>query len=295
MKCGTIAVLGRPNVGKSTLVNALVKQKIAIVSEKPQTTRTRILGVAHLPGAQLAFLDTPGLHQPWYRLNQRMVQRALEAITVADILTVMVDARRLPGPEDRAVLDQIFRSGNVSSPLPCFLLVNKVDLIPKPQVLPVIEAYANLGMWTEIIPLSAKCGLNMDRLVDLLIKQLPEQEPGYNDETVTDQPLRQFAAEVVREKVLAQTKAELPYAVAVKVDEFVEHERLVHIRASIVVDKPGQKAIVIGKRGLRLKTIGMAARLELEQEVGKPVFLELYVKVHKAWRDDPRMLAEFGY
>ena len=295
MKFGTIAILGCPNVGKSTLVNTLVKQKIAIVSDKPQTTRSRILGVAHFPEGQLALLDTPGLHRPWHRLNKRMVRAALDTVYDADLLAVMVDGRKMPGAGDRAVIKQVFSSPDRSESLPVFLLVNKIDLIRKPKVLPVIEAYQSLGEWSEIIPLSAMTGLNVDRLRDLAFARFPEQEGAYDDGFVTDQSMRQLAAELVREKVLEQTRAELPYAVAVHIDEFLEQGRLCSIAASIMVEKPGQKAIVIGKGGARLKEIGTAARLDLEREMDVKVFLDLHVKVKDAWRDNERLLVELGY
>jgi len=295
MKFGTMAIVGCPNVGKSTLVNTLVHQKIAIVSDKPQTTRSRILGVAHCPEGQLALLDTPGLHRPWHQLNKRMVQAVLDTLHDADLLAFMVDGRRMPGAGDREVIAQVFSSPDRSTSLPVFLLVNKIDLIHKPKVLPVIDAYRALGEWAEIVPLSAKTGLNVDRFRELVFARLEDQEGAYDDDFVTDQPLRRLAAEIVREKVLDQTKAELPYAVAVKIDEFQEQGRLFSIAASIVVEKSGQKAIVIGKAGARLKAIGTAARLDLEREMGVKVFLDLHVKVKEAWRDNERLLIELGY
>ena len=252
MKFGTMAVLGCSNVGKSTLVNTLVNQKIAIVSDKPQTTRSRILGVAHFPQGQLALLDTPGLHRPWHRLNKLMVRTALDAMHDADVLAVMVDGRDLPGPVDRFVVEQIFSRHGQSSALPVFLLVNKIDLIRKRHVLPVIEAYRQLGEWTEIVPISAKTGLNVDRLASLVFDRVVDRDDAFDEDFVTDQSWRHLAAETIREKVIEATKAELPYAVAVKVDEFLEEGCVTTIAATIVVEKPGQKAIVIGKSGERL-------------------------------------------
>lgn len=295
MKFGTMAVVGCSNVGKSTLVNTLVNQKIAIVSDTPQTTRSRILGVAHFPQGQLALVDTPGLHRPWHRLNKLMVRTALDAMHDADVLAVMVDARNLPSPADRFVIDQIFSKHGRPSGLPVLLLVNKIDVMPKRHVLPVIEAYRVLGEWTEIVPVSAKTGLNVDRLVSLVFDRVAEQEEAFEEDFVTDQSWRHLAAETIREKVIESTKAELPYAVAVKVDEFQDNGRVTSIAASIFVEKPGQKAIVIGKSGARLKAIGTAARLELEEAMAGKVFLELHVKVKSAWRDDDRLLAELGY
>ena len=295
MKFGTIAILGCPNVGKSTLVNTLVKQKIAIVSDKPQTTRSRILGVAHFPEGQLALLDTPGLHRPWHRLNKRMVRAALDTVYDADLLAVMVDGRKMPGAGDRAVIKQVVSLPDRSESLPVFLLVNKIDLMRKPKGRPVSEACQRLGEWSEISPLYAMTGLNVERLRDLVFARFPEQEGAYDDGFVTDQSMRQLAAELVREKVLEQTRAELPYAVAVHIDEFLEQGRLCSIAASIMVEKPGQKAIIIGKGGVRLKEIGTAARLDLEREMDVKVFLDLHVKVKDAWRDNERLLVELGY
>lgn len=295
MKFGTMAIVGCPNVGKSTLVNTLVNQKIAIVSDTPQTTRSRILGVAHFPQGQLALLDTPGVHKPWHRLNKRMVQAALNTIDDADVVAVMVDGRNLPGTGDRFVVDQIFSLPQESAGFPIFLILNKIDIMNKRKLLPVIEAYRTLGEWTEIVPLSAKTGLNVDRLTSLVFAHVPEQEAAFGEDFVTDQSWRHLAAETIREKVIESTKAELPYAVAVKVEEFQEDGRLTKIAANIVVEKPGQKAIVIGKAGARLKAIGTASRLELEQALDGKVFLDLQVKVKEAWRDDDRLLVEFGY
>lgn len=295
MKVGSMAILGCPNVGKSTLVNALVNQKVAIVSDKPQTTRTRILGVVHVPQAQLALVDTPGMHQPWHRLNKRMVRTALDACEETDVLAVMVDGRRLPGSGDRFVLDQVstFIKGRRSTPV--FLLINKIDLMAKAKVLPIIDAYRTFGFLNEIVPISAKMGLNLDRLLQLAIAQLPDAEGGYDEEFVTDQSLRQLAAEIIREKVLEQTRAELPYAVAVHIDQFEEEKKLARIAASVWVEKQGQKAIVIGKGGARLKSIGTDARLEMETIFEMKVFLELFVKVREMWRNDDRLLMELGY
>jgi GTPase len=296
MKFGTMAIVGCPNVGKSTLVNTLVNQKVAIVSNKPQTTRSRILGVAHFPEGQLALLDTPGLHRPLHRLNKRMVRAALDTLDEADVVAVMVDGRKMPGAGDRAVIEQVFSMNNREARLPVFLLVNKIDVISKPKVLPVMDAYQSLGEWTEIIPLSAKTGMNLDRLRTLVFERFPDDQGGaYDEDFVTDQSLRRLAAETVREKVLEQTKAELPYAVAVLIDEFVEKGKLYSISASIMVERSGQKAIIIGKGGSRLKEIGTAARLDLEREMGVKVFLDLHVKVKENWRDNESLLIDLGY
>jgi GTP-binding protein Era len=294
MKSGTVAIIGRPNVGKSTLLNALLKEKIAIISDKPQTTRTRILGVVHLADAQIVLLDTPGLHQARYRLNQRMVRTAVETMREADLLYVMVEATAPPGPGDRFVIEQVretIRAGD----RPAFLLINKVDLVNKARVLPLIESYSTMMDWNEVVPLSAQTGLNVDRLLELTVKVLPEGDPVYGEDVVTDQSMRTLAAEIIREKILQKTREEVPYSVAVEIDRFVEEGKLARIAATVLVEKESQKAIVIGKRGERLKAIGTYARIEMERLFGLKVFLELWVKVRPAWRQDELMLTELGY
>jgi len=295
MKTGTVTIVGRPNVGKSTLLNAILKEKIAIVSDKPQTTRTRILGVAHLPGAQIAFLDTPGLHQPEHQLNKRMVRTAIDAIHEADLLYVMVDATAWqPKPGDRAAFKQI-ASELGANPPPCFLLINKVDLVRKPKLLPLIETYQGLFNWSEIVPISAKNGINVDRLLELTVRALGEGEAMYDEDTITDQPMRALAAEIIREKILMKTREEIPHSVAVEIDRFVEEGKLARIAATILVERETQKPIVIGRQGERLKEIGTEARVEMERLFGMKVFLELWVKVREAWREDEQILSALGY
>ena len=294
MKSGTVAIVGRPNVGKSTLLNALLKEKIAIISDKPQTTRTRILGVVHLPDAQIVLLDTPGLHQAKYRLNQRMVRTAVETMREADLLYVMVEATAAPGPGDRFVIEQV-RETMRAGGRPAFLLINKVDLVNKARVLPLIESYRTMMDWNEVVPLSAQTGLNVDRLLELTVKILPEGDPVYGEDVVTDQSMRTLAAEIIREKILQKTREEVPYSVAVEIDQFLEEGKLARIAATVLVEKESQKAIVIGKRGERLKAIGTYARIEMERLFGLKVFLELWVKVRPAWRQDELMLTELGY
>ena len=294
MKTGTVTIVGRPNVGKSTLLNALLKEKIAIISDKPQTTRTRILGVVHLADAQIVLLDTPGLHQAKDRLNQRMVRTAVETMREADLLYVMVEATAAPGPGDRFVIEQV-REAISAGDRPAFLLINKVDLVSKPRVLPLIESYRTMMDWNEVVPLSAQTGLNVDRLLELTVKALPEGDPVYGEDVVTDQSMRTLAAEIIREKILQKTREEVPYSVAVEIDRFVEEGKLARIAATVLVEKESQKAIVIGKRGERLKAIGTYARIEMERLFGLKVFLELWVKVRPAWRQDELMLTELGY
>ncbi len=294
MKFGTVAIIGRPNVGKSTLLNALLKEKIAIVSNWPQTTRTRILGVVHLPDTQIAFLDTPGLHKPFHQLNKRMVRTALDTIREADLVYLMVEATAPPGSGDRLVIEQVEEvAGN--GRVPVFLLINKVDLVKKPRLLPLIESYRRMRPWAEIVPLSAETGLNVDRLLEATVAALPEGEAQFGEDVLTDQSMRTLAAEVIREKILRKTREEIPYAVAVEIDLFLEEGKLNRISATVLVEKESQKAIVIGAHGERLKAVGTEARKELERLFGGKVFLQLWVKVRSAWREDDQVLVELGY
>jgi GTP-binding protein Era len=294
MKTGTVTLIGRPNVGKSTLLNALLGEKIAIVSDKPQTTRSRILGVVHRPGAQIVVLDTPGIHSPRFELNKRMVRTAVEAGEEADLLYVMVEATGLPQAGDRAVIRQV-REWLDAAARPVFLLINKVDLVNKARVLPLIDAYSRLLEWTEIVPLSAQVGDNVDRLLDLTVKLLPEGEAPFGEETLTDQPMRALAAELIREKLLLKTQQEVPYSVAVEIDEFKEEGKLARIAATIFVEKDSQKGIVVGKGGTMLKAVGTEARRDMERLFGMKVFLQLWVKVRAGWREDEQALEELGY
>ncbi len=294
MKSGAVAIMGRSNVGKSTLLNRLIQEKIAIVSDKPQTTRMRTLGVAHVPEAQIAFLDTPGLHKPQHLLNRRMVRTAMETLDDADLVYVLVEATSPPGPGDRFVVEQISQA-LAKRPRPVLLVLNKIDLVNKAKLLPLIERYAKLFAWTEIVPVSAQTGLNVDRLLDLTVRLLPEGERQYDDDVVTDQSMRMLAAEMIREKILQQTYEEVPHSVAVEIDQFAEEGKLARISASILVEKDSQKAILIGKQGERLKAVGTAARLDMERLFGMKVFLQLWVKVRTAWREDEQALAALGY
>jgi GTPase len=294
MKFGTVAIIGRSNVGKSTLLNRLLNEKIAIVSEKPQTTRTRILGVVHASGAQIALLDTPGLHKPQHLLNRRMVRTAVETLEEADLLFVLMDATSLPGPGDLLVLDHV-RAAVKKQARPVILVLNKIDLVNKMKLLPVIETYAKMFPWTEVVPVSAQTGDNVQRLLSVTVSHLPEGEGVYDDETITDQSMRTLAAEMIREKLLRETHEEIPYSLAVEIDEFVEEGKLACISASVLVERESHKAIVIGKHGERLKAAGTGARLDMERLFGMKVFLQLWVKVREAWREDEHALIELGY
>ena len=294
MKFGTVAIIGRSNVGKSTLLNRLLHEKIAIVSNKPQTTRTRILGVVHAPGAQIALLDTPGLHKPQHLLNRRMVKTAVDTLEEADLLYVLMEATSLPGPGDLLVLDYV-KAALGKRPRPVILVVNKIDAVNKLKLLPVLEMYAKLFAWTEVVPVSAETGDNVERLLAVTVTRLPEGNAAYDDETITDQSMRTLAAEMIREKILKQTYEEVPHSAAVEIDQFVEEGKLARINASIFVEKESHKAILIGKQGERLKVVGIEARQDMEKLFGKKVFLEMWVKVREAWREDERALIELGY
>lgn len=294
MKYGTVAIVGRSNVGKSTLLNRLLREKIAIVSEKPQTTRTRILGVVHAPGAQIALLDTPGIHKPEHLLNRRMVRTTVETLEETDLLFVLMDATGLPGPGDLLVLDHV-KTAIKKRDRPVILVLNKIDLVNKMKLLPVIETYAKLYPWTEVVPVSAHTGDNVDRLLAVTVSHLPEGEAAYDDETITDQSMRTLAAEMIREKLLNQTHEEVPYSIAVEIDQFVEEGKLARISASIFVERETHKAMVIGKQGEKLKAVGSEARRDMERIFGMKVFLQLWVKVREAWREDEQALVELGY
>jgi GTP-binding protein Era len=292
MKAGFVSFIGRPNAGKSTLLNRLVGSKLAIVSDKPQTTRTRILGVRNYPDAQVVFLDTPGIHRPLHRMNVRMVDAAIDTIREVDVLGLVVDAAEPPGKGDRFVLDLV---KDVQAPV--FLILNKIDLIKKSKLLPIIDRYQREGRFAEIVPISAATGDNVDRLERAIIDRLPEGERLYPDDFITDRPERFFAAEIVREKLLQFTHAEIPFASAVVIDRFEEpagDSPILRIYCTIVVERESQKPIVVGKGGDMIKRIGTAAREELERFFSTRVFLDLHVRVKSEWREDDAVLAQLG-
>lgn len=290
-RCGYVALIGRPNVGKSTLLNRLVGEKLAITSPKPQTSRHRLLGVLHLPGAQLLFLDTPGLLDPKGLLNESLVKAAQAALADADVVVWLVEPRP-PDPRDRAVLPQV-----QALKVPLVIVVNKIDLVDKPSLLPLIAAYYDLFPDSPVVPLSALVGDGLPALVGEIIELLPESPPFFPEEQLTDQTERFLVGEIIRERLFHHLGEEIPYAVAVVVEEFDETRRpeLIRIRAVIYVEKDSQKGIVIGKRGRLLKRVGQEAREEAEHLFQAKVFLDLWVKVWKNWRRDPRALREFGY
>jgi len=296
MKSGLVALVGRPNAGKSTLLNRLVGQKLAIVSDKPQTTRNRIVGVKQVVGpdqrtiGQIVFLDTPGVHKPLHRLNVRMVDAALDTLGEVDLVALVVDATEPSGGGDRFLLDIVKRS-----PTPRILVLNKVDMVDKPALLPRLAAYQAEG-FADVVPVSALTGDNIDRLEAVLMSHLPEGDAIYPDDYLTDQPERFFVAELVREQVLQQTRDELPFSTAVLVDKFDEADAkgLMKFYCTILVERETQKPILVGKAGSRIKAIGTAARKELEAFFDAKVFLDLHVKVKESWRDDERALDSLG-
>ncbi|MGH9200847.1 MAG: GTPase Era [Vicinamibacterales bacterium] len=291
MTCGFVALVGRPNAGKSTLLNRLVGQKLAIVSDKPQTTRNRIIGVRQYPDGQIIFVDTPGVHRPLHRLNVRMVDTTVDALGEVDLIAVVVDASEPGGAGDRYLMDLVRKAK-----APRVLVLNKVDVCDKQSLLPRLAEYQREVGFADLVPVSALTGENVDRLERVLISHLPEGEPIYPDDYLTDQPERFFVAELVREQVLQQTHDELPFSTAVLVDRFDDSDRagLLRFYCTIVVERNTQKGILVGKGGARIKAVGTAARLELEKFFDTRVFLDLHVKVRDAWREDDRVLDSIG-
>lgn len=293
-KAGCVAVIGRPNVGKSTLVNRLVGQKLSIVSPRPQTTWHRILGIRNLPGAQMLFLDTPGIHPSEAIFNRGLVQSAIAALQDADVVLWMVDASRPDDPDDQRILDEL---GKQPPAKPLLLVLNKVDRVAKPALLPMIAAWQARHPFHAIIPLSAGSGENVDRLEAVLLDAIPVGHPFYPPDELSDRPERFFIAEVLRERAFELLRDELPYAVAVQVEAVRQREgrALTDVEATLFVEKESQKGIVIGGGGVMLKRIGSQARPEIEAIVGTPVFLSLTVKVLPGWRKDPAALKRLGY
>ena len=321
MKAGFVSFLGRPNAGKSTLLNRIVGQKLAIVSDKPQTTRTRVVGVKNYPEGQVVFVDTPGVHKPTHRMNVRMVDVALDAMREVDVIALVVDVSAIAkaaagpprrrgdseprpgapadrsgsresgvklGPGDRYMLDLV-----KAATQPAILVLNKVDAVAKHRLLPLIDHYQQAHSFAEIVPVSAVDGTNVDVLERLFLQHLPEGEPLYPPDYLTDQTERFFVAEIVREQVLQLTHDELPFSTAVVVDSFDESDpELVKLYCTILVDRESQKPIVIGRSGAMIKQIGTAARAEIETFLERRVYLDLHVKVRSEWRDDERVLDE---
>lgn len=290
-RSGYVALVGRPNAGKSTLLNRLVGEKIAAVSNKPQTTRHRIQGVITRPEGQVVLVDTPGVHQPGYLLNRRMMAAVHDALEGVDLVCLIRDASVSTGNGDRFVLDLIKKSGK-----PAMLLLNKTDKIDdKRGLLPLIDFYSREHEWRAVVPLSARTGDQLGELVKEFVSNLPEGEPIFEEDELTDQPMRVLVAEMVREKILQVTGEEIPYVTAVVTERYEEvSEELARIYCAVYVERESQKRIVIGKGGARLKEIGTEARKDVERLLGHKVYLELFVKVEEGWRDSPRALNEMG-
>jgi GTPase len=295
-RSGFVSIIGRPNAGKSTLLNALVGEKVAIVTEKPQTTRTRIQGMLNVKAergtlaGQIVFIDTPGVHKPDSRLNRKMMQEIHAALESRDIILLMVDATERFGPADEHVLDLVKKTGGT-----IFLLLNKIDKLLKEKLLPLIDYYSKLHEFTEIIPISAAKKQGLGLLVEKIIRALPQGPRYFPEDQFTDLPEKFIAAEIVREKILLKTGKELPYATAVVVERFEDSDKLIKIAAAIYCEREGQKGILIGKGGKKLKEIGTAARMELEELLGKKIFLELFVKVKPGWRQSAAFVEELDW
>lgn len=293
IRSGFVALLGAPNVGKSTLMNQVLKEKISITCPKPQTTRNRILGILNRPDCQMIFVDTPGIHRARDAFNRILVDTALATLDEVDAICFVIEA---PEPEREADRFALEAMAGVSTP--AILVINKVDLLKnKAALLPLIDRYRGLRDFEAVVPVSALTGDGVPELIDALVGLLPEGPRYYPEDHITDQPERFLAAEIIREKVFHLTEQEVPYAAAVTVDRFSEdpERRRVHIEATIHVERPSQKGILIGKGGRMLKEIGRQARIDIEGLLGCRVFLGLFVRIQKNWRKDARQMAEFGY
>ncbi|HXX21377.1 MAG TPA: GTPase Era [Candidatus Acidoferrum sp.] len=289
-RSGFVAIVGRPNAGKSTLVNTLVGRKVAIASPRPQTTRNRIQGILNRDDAQIILIDTPGLHKPESVLSRQMMDEAAHALEGIDILSLIVDASAEFGAGDRFAIEWVRRFKG-----PVFLLLNKVDLVNKPSLLPLIDRYRKLFDFAEIYPVSAITGEGCFDLVNGWLARLPEAPPYFPQDQFTDQPERFLAAELIREKAIHATREEVPHAIAVLVDNFDDAENLIKIRATISVERDGQKGILIGKGGEMIKKIGTLARKEIESILGTRVFLELFVKVQRNWRQNAALVRQLDW
>jgi GTPase len=293
VKAGLVALVGRPNVGKSTLLNTLLGRKLAIMSDKPQTTRSVVRGVLHRPQGQAVLVDTPGLHKPRTLLGQRLNDLVRGTLGEVDLVCLLVDATAGVGAGDRYLATEV---GKVATPTIC--VVNKMDAAPRARMAAALQAAADLGDWAEVVPVSARTGEQLDLLVELVFAHLPEGRPLYPEDHVSDEPEQHLIAELIREKALAMVRDELPHSVAVLVDEMgpdPDRDDLLVIRATLFVERASQKPIVLGRRGAVLREIGTRARAELEALLGTHIYLDLHVKVAKEWQRDPRQLARLGF
>jgi len=290
-RSGFITIAGAPNVGKSTLLNRILGEKISITSKKPQTTRNRILGILHRPGSQMIFFDTPGIHKATRELNVRIVDTAISVLGDADLVLAVVDVSKPDPASERILIKNIRAQGR-----PSILALNKIDLVAKPVLLEIIEAWAGRHDFAAIVPVSAKHGIQMDQLLDEMESALPSGPPYFPEDALTDLPERFLAGEMIREKVFRLTGQEIPYATAVTVEHFTEPETSgpIRIHATIHVERPSQKGMIIGKGGAKLKQIGEASRKEIQRLVGRKVFLKLFVRVQKNWSKDTKALRRFG-
>lgn len=289
-RSGFISVIGRPNVGKSTLINAVVGQKISAVSEKPNTTRNRILGIRNLPDAQLVFLDTPGIHKARGKLGKAMVHTAMSAVQEADVLLMMIEVKEPFGKGDSFIIESL--------PKPAILVINKIDKIKKSELLTIIDESRRFeGKFSEVIPISALNADGIDDLLGTIVKYLPEGPRYFPEDMFTDQPERFLAAEFIREKIFQLTRQEIPYKTAVAIEEFkdIPEKKLVHISAVVYVERSNHKGIIIGKNGEMLKEIGKQAREDIERVLGSKVFLEIWVKVSERWTERENLIRDFGY
>lgn len=283
---GYVAIVGRPNVGKSTLLNNILGEKVSIVTSKPQTTRRRITGIKTLEDCQIIFIDTPGIHRPLHNLGEFMVHEAIEALKDVDLVLLMVEPKE-PGRGERFIIDLIKKSEKR-----CILIINKIDLVRKAELLPLIVSFGREYSFDAIIPISALNKEDVEIIIREIAKRLPEGPKYYPDDVITDQYERFIASEIIREKIMDRTEEEVPHAVAVEITRWQEDDGRIFISANILVEREGQKGIIIGKGGMRLKEIGRVARLEIEKLTGKKVFMELWVKVKEKWRRDERLLKE---
>lgn len=290
-RSGFVAIVGRPNVGKSTLLNRVVGQKVAIMSDKAQTTRNKIQGIYTTDDAQIVFIDTPGIHKPKSQLGDFMVKSALSSLNEVDAVIMMINAEQMRGAGDNFIIDRL---KNVKKPV--YLVINKIDQIKPDDLLVIIEQYKDALPWQEVIPISALEGNNVEELLSELVEKLPQGPQYYPDDQVTDHPERFVVSELIREKILQLTRQEIPHSVAVVIDKMSrQDEQKIHIQATIIVERPTQKGILIGKGGSMLKKIGTLARQDIERLLGDKVYLELWVKVVPGWRDKASALQSYGY
>ncbi|MGC2766633.1 MAG: GTPase Era [Candidatus Acidiferrum sp.] len=285
-----MAIIGRPNAGKSTLLNRFVGQKVAIVTSKPQTTRNRIQGIVTRPQGQIVFVDTPGLHEASTALNRQMMREVAAALEGIDVLLMMVDASRTLPHADSLLLEKGARFNGKT-----ILALNKIDLVPKPKLLPLLDAFAKAFPFAALVPISARKGDGCQRLFDEVLKELPEGEPFFPEDQITDQPERFLVGEIIREKAIDLTYHEVPHALAVVIDQFEESPKLLRIHATLHVERDSQKKILIGHKGEMLKKIGTAARKELETLLGSKIFLAMFVKVVADWRENPQKVRELDW